>query len=549
MATRKRTYLRPLYLAALLVALLLSAGAIASGVLAAPGASLPVGKAPASVPLPACYPPPPGMVAWYTLDETSGTSMNDHTGAYNGTYFNNPTINLSQYVLNSRQFNGTNQWGEANPGPDFGAGDFSVDAWVNVPVGSGTPNVFLDKRDITPIGYEMFVYNGLLGVQVADSSGYSNYIRTTSPINDGQWHFVAVVVQRSPYLITLQVDGTTQSFSNNPRTGSVTNSRALRVGRHWPNNADLSDHYFQGSIDEVELFNRALASTELNSIFNAQSAGKCKDSTYEHAYEHATNTPTATANNPCGPLSNYAITQSVGAYNYNSGTLVPGSQCDDCVVNVPIPFTFYLYGIPHTSVNASSNGNLQFTSNNPAFNNNCLIEPTMGDTIFPQWDNLDTSTGTCGPACGLYTYMTGPLGNRHFFMRWQAVLFATTQLVRFQVDLYEATGFNNESTFQIIYGDFVGGNGTGATVGVQKGGGPQFTQYECNTGGTIPDRVLTFSQVPCTTATPTPTQPPVLSITIIKLNDVNNQPVPDWPHGLAPGWRLCRPCAANRPDR
>src|SRR5207245_2718921 len=132
---------------------------------------------------------------------------------------------------------------------------------------------------------------------------------------------VAAVVQRSPYLITLQVDGTTQSFSNNPRTGSVTNGNALRVGRHWPNSGDGGEHYFLGGIDEVELFNRALASTELTSIFNAQTAGKCKTP------PTPTYTPTPTTA-PCGPTSNYAITQSTGAIV--PGTTDIGNHCDDC---------------------------------------------------------------------------------------------------------------------------------------------------------------------------------------------------------------------------
>jgi len=43
--------------------------------------------------------------------------------------------------------------------------------------------------------------------------------------------------------------------------------------------------------------------------------------------------------------------------------------CDDCTTPITLPFTFNFYGQPFTSVNASSNGNLQFTSNNTAFTN------------------------------------------------------------------------------------------------------------------------------------------------------------------------------------
>src|SRR5207244_1698215 len=105
-----------------------------------------------------------------------------------------------------------------------------IDAWVKVPVQNNSTEVFVDKRDVTPIGYEMFVLNGFVGVQVADSTGYSNYLRTTGAlVNDGQWHFVTAIVQRSPYVVTLWTDASFQTFSNNPRTGSVTNGRGLRI--------------------------------------------------------------------------------------------------------------------------------------------------------------------------------------------------------------------------------------------------------------------------------------------------------------------------------
>jgi hypothetical protein len=34
--------------------------------------------------------------------------------------------------------------------------------------------------------------------------------------------------------------------------------------------------FFNGGLDELEIFNRALNATEVQSLFNAGSAGKCK---------------------------------------------------------------------------------------------------------------------------------------------------------------------------------------------------------------------------------------------------------------------------------
>src|SRR5207237_662936 len=106
---------------------------------------------------------------------------------------------------------------------------------------------------------------------------------------------------------------------------------------------------------------------------------------------------------PCGPASNYTVNTSEGnSIVLGDLPVIPGSQCDDCVVNIPLPFIYALYGIPFSSVNASSNGNLQFASNLSDWNNTCLPYPSFNHTLFPNWDDLDMSPGTCGNDCGIF---------------------------------------------------------------------------------------------------------------------------------------------------
>src|SRR3989442_241235 len=75
---------------------------------------------------------------------------------------------------------------------------------------------------------------------------------------------------------------------------------------------------------------------------------------------------------PCGPGSDYAISQSTGVSLVPGTNLVTGSQCNECTVSIDIPFTYDLYGQPFSSFNASSNGNIQFSSNNSTKSNVCL---------------------------------------------------------------------------------------------------------------------------------------------------------------------------------
>ena len=166
-----------------------------------------------------------------------------------------------------------------------------------------------------------------------------------------------------------------------------------------------------------------------------------------------TPTPTATATaTPCGggtptptppPCTNYTITQ--GADSIVPGTtLVPGSQCDDCVNTVALPFSYTLYGQAFNSVNVSSNGNAQFTTMDSAFTNVCLPWLTHDYTIFPYFDDLDMDAGG---AFGIYTSVSGSAPNRIFNIEWRAQYFPNTGTANLELRLYEG-----QTRFDVIYG-------------------------------------------------------------------------------------------------
>ena len=46
------------------------------------------------------------------------------------------------------------------------------------------------------------------------------------------------------------------------------------------------------------------------------------------------------------------------------GTADIGNHCDDCVTQVSLPFQVPVYGAPYTSACVSSNGNIQFLTDN-----------------------------------------------------------------------------------------------------------------------------------------------------------------------------------------
>ena len=227
-----------------------------------------------------CVPPPPSMVAWYALDETTGTTAADLTSFHNtGGFAGGIAPLVGQYVNNARHFDGIDDFVRV-PGQaqlNFDRGDFSIDAWVRTD-GQQTYQIIVDKRSTTPVGYEFLLYNGKLLLQLADGSGYSSYGNTGPNLADGRWHLVAATVSRTSSTgVRLYADGVLVGTGNPlTRAGSLNSNSDLWIGRHHPNAADPNEHWFRGDIDEVELFSRALTPNEIATLFAAGPLGKCK---------------------------------------------------------------------------------------------------------------------------------------------------------------------------------------------------------------------------------------------------------------------------------
>src|SRR5207253_2624969 len=184
----------------------------------------------------------------------------------------------------------------------------------------------------------------------------------------------------------------------------------------------------------------------------------------------------------CGPGSDYVIVQSTGA-SIVPGTNDTGNHTDDGVTAINLPFSMTLYGQAYGSVNASSNGNLQFTTANNQYTNTCLPYASFTAAILPYWDDLLTN----GTGEGIFTSTGGAAPNRIFNIEWRAHYFTGAGTANFEVRLYEAL----PSKFDIVIGT-LGQTGSSATIGVQHDTGSHFTQEACNTA-VANGRVFSFA--------------------------------------------------------
>jgi hypothetical protein len=240
-----------------------------------------------------CAPPPPGMVAWWRLDETEGTRVADALGQNPGTatgpigpsrLTDNPQTvkglvgNALSFFFKSRVT--VNHQGRLDFGTDK---SFTIDAWFK---GSDSPIV-------GNLSSNFGVGNGKLWLQMAPSKAWYG-----PEITRDAWTFVAVVVDRTnptKQTVTLYTAVPNSKLKTSgplstpdPSGASAGVNLPLYIGGCAGNPNGCSS-----VIDELEIFNRPLEQRELQTIVDAGSAGKCsiaqkKGMTWIHSKSDAT---------------------------------------------------------------------------------------------------------------------------------------------------------------------------------------------------------------------------------------------------------------------
>jgi hypothetical protein len=201
-------------------------------------------------------PPPTGLVAAWGFDESSGTSALDSSGLGNGGTLSGPTRTVGRFG-GGLQFDGLNDWvtvGDANSLDLTNA--MTLEAWVR-PSALGTVwRTVVLKEQTGHLAYALYA-----GTDTG--SRPSGHVYTSGdrallgpsalPLNT--WSHLAMTWDG--LLIRMYVNGA--QVSSSALTGTArTSTSPLRIGGNavWP-------EWFNGLIDEVRVYNRALTAAEV----------------------------------------------------------------------------------------------------------------------------------------------------------------------------------------------------------------------------------------------------------------------------------------------
>lgn len=219
-----------------------------------------------------------GLIAQYRLDENSGTSAYDSSGNANTGVISGAVWAVSK-ISNALNFNGTSALvsvaDPANSSLDLGTGDFSISAWVKTSVSGITQTIVGKRSGSAGIGYDLRINttgNLSLYLRDSDDAAQAVYTSTASGLTDGNWHNVAVTATRSGTAV-FYIDGAASGSSNiTGRSASLDNSYNFYIG------ASQSNGYFNGIIDDVRVYSRALTASDIAEIYSYTGGGSSSSS-------------------------------------------------------------------------------------------------------------------------------------------------------------------------------------------------------------------------------------------------------------------------------
>lgn len=229
--------------------------------------------------------PTSGLIGYWKLDETSGSTISDSSGSgHNGTWADGDNTNVSDETIAGKvgtalDFQGSNHLVDLGDVSDYdfsGASDaFTLAAWVKADsIGGGQNRAVISKYNT--VGNNRSWYweantSGRMTLVMSEDGTFSTSTAvgflTSDPLTTGQWYHIAVTVDAATDTFVQYVDGvavstyfgTTKTTIDDIHSGSARVSIGQRV--------DEGFDPWDGIIDDVRIYNRALSAAEVNQLY------------------------------------------------------------------------------------------------------------------------------------------------------------------------------------------------------------------------------------------------------------------------------------------
>ena len=209
-----------------------------------------------------CVTPAAGLVSWYRAQNNADDTLGTNNGTTNGNGFTPGKVGQGFSITS-----GTGITVADNA--SLNQQNFTIDSWIKIGSSTGTKIIAAKSGTSGLFGYEFGMSNGLLRLALNGGTGDDQLMDDVN-VADNAFHHVAASYDGS--LMKIYLDGSLAAQKSivtpvNYETGSL-----FVIGSRQNTSAIT---VFQGTIDELSFYDRALSDAEIQGQFNAEGLGKC----------------------------------------------------------------------------------------------------------------------------------------------------------------------------------------------------------------------------------------------------------------------------------
>ena len=199
---------------------------------------------------------PSGLVDWWKAERNALDSAGTANGTLNGGVTYAPGIAGDAF-----DFNGTSGYIAIPPSADVvGTGAFTVSTWIK----TTSDGLIIQQRDASNFNgeYVLAVVGGKVNFWDYGNSEYGFNFSSSETVTDGKWHDI-VAVRLASGTGEIFIDGNLDSTQAGPAVPVGSNVNVY-IGADYRNLVyGYSPEYFNGLIDEVQIYHRALAAGDV----------------------------------------------------------------------------------------------------------------------------------------------------------------------------------------------------------------------------------------------------------------------------------------------
>src|SRR3989338_2584278 len=206
-----------------------------------------------------------GLVGYWTFDgkDMAGGKALDKSG--NGNHGSPVNIATSTFYTSGKigqglNFDGVNDYVSAGTGNNLNlrTSNFTFSLWFKIPASVAFSNLFNRADSGTGVGYIFETVSGKIRLRLNNVG----YVQTPLTYIDNKWRHATGV--RNGTSLYMYIDGVQVNPAADIAVADLSETEPLEIGSQWTGGTN----YFKGSIDDIRIYNRALAPLEVRQLYN-----------------------------------------------------------------------------------------------------------------------------------------------------------------------------------------------------------------------------------------------------------------------------------------